>query len=107
MICPTTLIANWVREIGKFASGLSVMVHRGADRARLHRELQRAQVVITTYDTVVNDLVLFKAINWSYVICDEAQAMKKSGGTAPVCCCGVAAKVGDPGHRHARRKPSA
>lgn len=76
VICPSTLIANWVRETARFAPGLSVMVHRGSDRARLHRDLQRAQVVITTYDTVVNDLVLFKAIRWSHVICDEAQAIK-------------------------------
>lgn len=76
VICPSTLVANWVREASRFAPGLTVMVHRGSDRARLHRALQRAQLVITTYDTVVNDLVLFKAIRWSHVICDEAQAIK-------------------------------
>lgn len=76
IVCPTTLIANWVREIGKFASSLDVVVHRGTDRARLHRELLRSKVVITTYDTLVNDLVLFKAIEWSWLICDEAQALK-------------------------------
>ena len=76
VVCPTSLIANWIREIAKFAPSLTVMVHRGPDRARLHRDLQRAQVVITTYDTVVNDLVIFKAVAWSYVICDEAQAVK-------------------------------
>ena len=76
IVCPTTLIANWVREIGKFAPSLDVVVHRGADRARLHRQLLGSQVLITTYDTLVNDLVLFKAIEWSWLICDEAQAIK-------------------------------
>lgn len=76
VICPSTLIANWVREATRFAPGLTLMVHRGSDRARLHRDLQRSQLVITTYDTVVNDVVLFKAIKWSHVICDEAQAIK-------------------------------
>lgn len=76
IICPTSLIANWVRETEKFAPSLTLRVHRGPDRARLHRDLQRSQIVITTYDTIVNDLVLFKAIEWSYVICDEAQAIK-------------------------------
>ena len=76
IVCPTTLIANWVREIGKFAASLTFLVHRGPDRARLHRDLQRRQIVITTYDTLVNDLVLFKAVTWSYLICDEAQAIK-------------------------------
>lgn len=76
ILCPTTLIANWVREIGRFAPSLDIMVHRGPDRARLHRDLTTRQVVISTYDTLVNDLVLFKAVGWSFVICDEAQALK-------------------------------
>jgi len=76
VLCPTSLIANWVRELRKFAPSLTISVHRGADRARLHRDLQRSQVVITTYDTVVNDLVLFRALYWSWLILDEAQAVK-------------------------------
>lgn len=76
VICPTTLIANWVREVTKFAPNLSVSVHRGPDRARLPRHLLGSQVVVTTYETLVNDLVIFKAIPWSWMICDEAQAIK-------------------------------
>jgi SNF2 family DNA or RNA helicase len=76
VICPTTLIANWVRELNRFSPSLTVMVHRGSDRGTLPRHLLGAHVVITTYDTLVNDLVLFKAVNWSWLICDEAQALK-------------------------------
>lgn len=76
IVCPTTLIENWVRELRSFAPSLSVLVHRGPDRAGLHRDLQKAQVVITTYDTLVNDNVIFAAIEWSFVVCDEAQAIK-------------------------------
>lgn len=76
ILCPTTLIVNWVRELQRFAPSLSVYVHRGSDRARLPRDLLGANVVITTYDTLVNDLVLFKAIQWSWLLCDEAQALK-------------------------------
>lgn len=76
VLCPTSLIANWVRELQKFAPSLTIAVHRGADRARLHRDLQRSQVVITTYDTAVNDLVLFRAVEWSWLVLDEAQAVK-------------------------------
>ncbi len=76
IICPTTLIANWQREADRFAPSLSVSVHRGALRGTLPRHLLGAEIVISTYDTVVNDLVLFKAVNWSWMICDEAQALK-------------------------------
>jgi SNF2 family DNA or RNA helicase len=76
IVCPTTLIANWTRELDRFAPSLDVAIHRGPDRARLPRHLQRTRVLITTYDTLVNDLVLMKAIEWSWLICDEAQAIK-------------------------------
>lgn len=76
VICPTTLIANWLRELTKFSPSLTVMVHRGSNRGTLPRHLLGAQVVISTYDTVVNDLVLFTSIEWSWLICDEAQALK-------------------------------
>lgn len=76
IVCPTTLIENWVRELHAFAPSLSVLVHRGADRAGLYWDLQKAQVVITTYDTLTNDHVIFEAIEWSYLVCDEAQAVK-------------------------------
>lgn len=76
VICPTSLIANWVREIERFAPSLSVLVHRGASRAGIYRDLQKAAVVITTYDTMVNDIAIISSFEWSWVICDEAQAIK-------------------------------
>lgn len=76
IVCPTSLIANWVREIQKFAPGLSMMVHRGPHRAGIYRDLQHTSVVITTYDTMVNDIAIFSAFEWAWVICDEAQAIK-------------------------------
>ena len=76
IICPTSLIVNWVREIEKFAPSLTVLVHRGAERTGVFKGLQATNVVITTYDTMVNDISIFSAFEWSWVICDEAQAIK-------------------------------
>lgn len=76
VICPTSLIANWVREIAKFAPSLLALVHRGPYRTGVFRGLQKANVVVTTYDTMVNDIAIFSAFEWSWVICDEAQAIK-------------------------------
>jgi SNF2 family DNA or RNA helicase len=76
IVCPTSLVANWVREFSRFAKNISVMVHRGPERTGIYSGLQRANVVITTYDTMVNDISLFSSFEWSWVICDEAQAIK-------------------------------
>ena len=74
--CPTTLIANWAREIENFAPSLTYLVHRGDRRTGFYKDLLRANITITTYDTLVNDLTMFRGIDWGYFICDEAQALK-------------------------------
>lgn len=76
IVCPTSLIANWVREIERFAPSLSVAVHRGPYRTGIYSGLQKTNVVVTTYDTLVNDIAIFSAFEWSWFICDEAQAIK-------------------------------
>ena len=76
IICPTSLIANWRKEIMKFAPELSVLIHRGGNRTGITSGLQRSQVVLSTYDTVVNDVSIFAGMTWSWLICDEAQALK-------------------------------
>lgn len=76
IICPTSLIANWVREIERFAPSLSIAVHRGPYRTGVYSGLQKSNVVVTTYDTMVNDIAIFSAFEWSWLICDEAQALK-------------------------------
>ncbi|MDU8927679.1 DEAD/DEAH box helicase [Alisedimentitalea sp. MJ-SS2] len=76
IICPTSLIANWRSEIFRFAPTLSILIHRGGKRTGVSSGLQRAQVVLSTYDTVVNDVAIFEGVEWSWLICDEAQALK-------------------------------
>ena len=76
IVCPTSLIANWEREFTRFAPSVQLLIHRGPDRTGVYRGLQKANVVIATYDTVVNDISIFSSFEWSWVICDEAQAIK-------------------------------
>lgn len=85
IVCPTSLIANWRREILRFAPEISLLIHRGSHRTGISAGLQRAQVVITTYDTVVNDLAIFQGVRWSWLICDEAQAVKNPEARRRVC----------------------
>lgn len=76
IVCPTSLLTNWRQEILRFAPELSLMIHRGANRTGVHSGLQRAQIILATYDTVVNDQTIFSAFEWCWLICDEAQALK-------------------------------
>jgi SNF2 family DNA or RNA helicase len=76
IVCPTTLIANWRNEILRFGPELSMLIHRGANRTGVSSGLHRSQIVITTYDTLVNDQTIFRDVRWSWLISDEAQAVK-------------------------------
>ena len=76
IVCPTSLIANWGLEIIKFAPDLTWAIHRGNDRARIHANLRQTEILLTTYDTMVNDYLLLSAVDWTYLVFDEAQALK-------------------------------
>lgn len=76
VVATGTLLENWRRELAKFASALQVMIHRGSDRTGFPADLSSNDVVITSYDTLIRDLSLFRKIQWNIVVLDEAQAIK-------------------------------
>jgi SNF2 family DNA or RNA helicase len=79
VICPTSVVGNWRREINRFAPGLQVMVHHGSDRARDAAFLATARehdVVISTYGLARRDVDDLTQVQWSDVILDEAQNIK-------------------------------
>lgn len=89
IICPTSLIANWVREFSRFAPGMTLLVHRGPERTGDYTKLQKTNIVITTYETAVNDISIFSAFEWSWVICDEAQAIKNPSSNRRACIASI------------------
>ncbi|MGI8333339.1 DEAD/DEAH box helicase [Actinomadura scrupuli] len=81
LICPMSLVGNWQRETAKFAPMLRAHVHHGARRlsgAGLEREIQGADLVITTYATAQRDHEALRSIRWRRIILDEAQHIKNS-----------------------------
>jgi SNF2 family DNA or RNA helicase len=81
VVCPTSVVGNWLHELQTFAPGLHVLVHRGADR--LHDLLfiqaaRNADVVVTSYPVLTRDRRLFHEMTWSTVVVDEAQNIKNA-----------------------------
>jgi SNF2 family DNA or RNA helicase len=74
VICPTSVLGNWQREIERFAPRLSVVPHHGARRDP--EEFANSDVVITTYGLLVRDREELASIKWDSLILDEAQAIK-------------------------------
>ena len=76
VIAPGSLLENWMREIGKFSPGLVALKHHGAERTGSPTVLALPDVVITSYETVVRDLPLFRMVPWNTVVLDEAQNIR-------------------------------
>ncbi|MFV0306560.1 MAG: DEAD/DEAH box helicase [Desertimonas sp.] len=79
VIAPPAVVGNWAAEAARFAPGLRVVVHHGASRATqasFDREVDTADVIITTYGTTVRDIDLLARRRWRALVLDEAQAIK-------------------------------
>jgi SNF2 family DNA or RNA helicase len=76
VVAPGSLLENWRREFSKFAPTLSVLKHHGATRTGRYADLQKHDVIVTSYDTVMRDLSMMKMVDWDAVILDEAQNIR-------------------------------
>ncbi len=76
VIAPTSVVPNWEREIQKFAPGLTTVVWQGPNRQQREAELEKADVMITSYALLRRDEELLQGLDFRYVILDEAQHIK-------------------------------
>ncbi|MBP0005381.1 MAG: DEAD/DEAH box helicase [Cyanobacteria bacterium SBC] len=79
LVCPTSVLGNWEREVRKFGPSLSVVVHHGDKRPKgrdFAKTVKCKHLVITSYALVYRDLKDFKAIEWRAIVLDEAQNVK-------------------------------
>ena len=76
VICPASLVENWRREAARFTPDMRVVVHHGENRAGSAAEFGSADIVITSYGTLVRDQALFGSVEFACVIGDEAQHIK-------------------------------
>ena len=76
VVCPASLVENWRREAARFTPGLRVIAHHGEDRTDSAAAFASADLVVTSYGTLVRDQLLFESIDFACVIGDEAQHIK-------------------------------
>ena len=79
VICPTSVVGNWAREITRFAHSLHVLVHHGSDRAtgeEFATQAGQANVVISTYALARRDEDTLREVEWTGIVLDEAQKIK-------------------------------
>jgi SNF2 family DNA or RNA helicase len=76
IVVPTSLLANWKNEIEEFTPDLSKILLYGNNRKHIFDELDKYDIVITTYAVLTRDIKKLKEFEFDYIILDEAQKIK-------------------------------
>lgn len=88
VVCPLSVIDGWVSEAAKWTPDMEVLKYHGSqeERARIKAGIARQRksevgivpdIVVTSYDTVMSDIVWFRrAFIWKYIVLDEGHRIK-------------------------------
>ncbi|HTL54901.1 MAG TPA: SNF2-related protein [Candidatus Limnocylindrales bacterium] len=76
VVCPTSLVYNWVAEAAKFTPDLKVLALHGPDRHSLFDTIPLQDLIITSYALIRRDGERYRGLEFDTVILDEAQHIK-------------------------------
>lgn len=79
IIVPASLIFNWENEIKRFVPGMLVRSHKGTQRKKNTGWFADYDIIISSYHTVRQDIEIFSAFKFHYIILDESQVIKNPG----------------------------
>ena len=86
IVCPTSLLENWVREAEKFVPELKVLPITGPSREKLWKDALCHDLCISTYALIKRDAEFVRQQHFKYLILDEAQHIKNpSTGNSQIC----------------------
>ncbi|PSB39720.1 ATP-dependent helicase [filamentous cyanobacterium Phorm 46] len=81
LVCPTSVLGNWEREVKKFGPTLKLLVHHGDKRAKgkaFAAAIKGKDLIVTSYALVFRDAKEIHGIKWQGLVLDEAQNIKNS-----------------------------
>ena len=80
VVCPTSVVLGWEREIARFAPALRVLCVIGdaAERRLRLEQVSGYDVIVTSYDMLKRDVEAYTPLTFRYHILDEAQYIKNS-----------------------------
>ena len=76
VVCPSSLVQNWLEESAKFAPELEAVAIEGPARAETLEKSSAADLLVTSYALLRLDIDLYRERNFKVVILDEAQNIK-------------------------------
>lgn len=81
LICPTSVIGNWQKELQRFAPNLKVHLQYGPERPKgkqFTQQIRGSDLVITSYTLAHLDQEELEMVEWNSICLDEAQNIKNA-----------------------------
>ncbi len=76
IVCPTSLVFNWLAEAKKFTPELKVLALHGPNRHAAFAQVPESDLVITSYALARRDAEQYRELEFDTVVLDEAQHIK-------------------------------
>ncbi|MEH2121319.1 DEAD/DEAH box helicase [Nostoc sp.] len=79
LVCPTSVLGNWEREVNKFAPTLKILQYHGDKRPKGKAFLEAAKnhdLIVTSYSLLHRDIKSLQSVSWQIIVLDEAQNVK-------------------------------
>ena len=76
IVAPTSLLSNWKNEAHKFTPDLSLHIHHGLKRSKQEDDINKYDIIITTYALLARDIGFLEKLTFSHLVLDEAQNIK-------------------------------
>ena len=87
VVCPASLVYNWMSELARFAPGLDAVAVLGTKAARMAvlGGAEGRDVLVTSYDLLRRDVEAYAAHRFARVVLDEAQYIKNPKAQVTKC----------------------
>ena len=95
IIVPTSLLYNWEDEFQKFGKEISIMIVNDIKAHRLEKlkHVDQAQVIITSYGLLRQDIEVYEKMEFDTMILDEAQNIKNPKSDTAIAAKKIKARV--------------
>ncbi|MEH2135300.1 DEAD/DEAH box helicase [Nostoc sp.] len=81
LVCPTSVLGNWEREVNKFAPSLKILQYHGDKRPKgkaFLEAVKKHDLIVTSYSLLHRDIKSLESVFWQIIVLDEAQNVKNS-----------------------------
>ena len=84
VVCPASVVYNWIEEVRKFAPDMKPAAVAGtkAERRRILADYKNYDILVTSYDLLKRDIDMYEDLRFTHQILDEAQFIKNARAIA-------------------------